>query len=418
MFNEYISASARVSAAEVGEPVLMIEKLPRQFHVATKTVPHMPRDFNRAHRDVDNFLYGAGPLQTKTKQEVYQRYRRGESVQALAQRFNQPQPRIDRIINEMRVARITELPLHSMGNEPLARLCSQKKEAEILGPLPESDLVQTKPHVPSGLPAYFASLYEVPLLTREQEAHLFWKMNYLKYKAGRLRDELDRDRPKSCLMDQIENLYDESVAIKNQIIRANLRLVVSIAKRYVTPGNDLFELVSDGNLSLIRAVEKFDVSRGTMFCTYATVAILNTFAHSTTAALRHRRRFLTSPAEILCDIETSGTEPYGEGSLQLWRESYVKQVLRCLNERELKIITGRFGLSRHRKPLTLKQLGAVMGVSIERIRQIQCRALGKLRKVVEDNRIDFDTALAGQAGNQPRQHGPHQWRTAPRGELY
>ena len=147
-----------------------------------------------------------------------------------------------------------ELPLDSMGNEHFARLPSQEKEAEILGPVPESDLVQNKPHVPSGLPPYFASLYEVPLLTREQEAHLFRKMNYLKYKASRLRDKFDCNRPKSHLMDQIENLYDESVATKNQIICANLRLVVSIAKRYVTPANDIFELVSDGNMALIRAV--------------------------------------------------------------------------------------------------------------------------------------------------------------------
>ena len=67
-------------------------------------------------------------------------------------------------------------------------------------------------------------------------------MNYLKYKASGLRDTLDLNRPKSSLMDQIEKLYDESVATKNQIIRANLRLVVSIAKRYVGPAGDFFEL--------------------------------------------------------------------------------------------------------------------------------------------------------------------------------
>ena len=67
-----------------------------------------------------------------------------------------------------------------------------------MGPVPESDLVQKKPHVPSGLSAYFASLYEVPLLTREQEAHLFRKMNYLKYKASRLRDKLDRGGPRAA----------------------------------------------------------------------------------------------------------------------------------------------------------------------------------------------------------------------------
>ena len=81
-------------------------------------------------------------------------------------------------------------------------------------------------------------------------------------------------------MDRIENLYEESVATKNQIISANLRLVVSIAKRYVGPAEDFFELVSDGNLSLIRAVEKFDVSRGNRFSTYATWAIMKNFART------------------------------------------------------------------------------------------------------------------------------------------
>ena len=126
-----------------------------------------------------------------------------------------------------------ELPLDSMGNEQFARLRSRRRKREILGPLPECDFPTKKPRVPSGLPPYLASLYEVPLLTREQEAHLFRKMNYLKYQARKLRETLDLDQPKLRLMDRIEKLYDESVATKNQIIRANLRLVVSIAKRYV-----------------------------------------------------------------------------------------------------------------------------------------------------------------------------------------
>ena len=84
-----------------------------------------------------------------------------------------------------------------------------------------------------------------------------------------------------------------------------------------------------------------------------------------------------------------------EEAVRLWRESYVKQVLRCLDERELQIITGRFGLSRNQGPLTLKQLGAAIGVSKERIRQIQCRAIRKLRKAAEDDRIEFDEALTG-----------------------
>ena len=104
-------------------------------------------------------------------------------------------------------------------------------------------------------------------------------------------------------MDQIEKLYDESVATKNQIIRANLRLVVSIAKRYVGPAAEFFELVSDGNMSLIRAVEKFDVSRGNKFSTYASWAIMKNFARTIPDAFRHRDRFCTDHSEVFSTAE-------------------------------------------------------------------------------------------------------------------
>ena len=102
------------------------------------------------------------------------------------------------------------------------------------------------------LPPYLASLYETPLLTREQERHLFRKFNYLKYRAASLREKLNPKRPQLRLMDDIERLYGEAVATKNQIIEANLHLVVSIMKRYVTDNDGTFELISDGNISLMR----------------------------------------------------------------------------------------------------------------------------------------------------------------------
>ena len=177
------------------------------------------------------------------------------------------------------------------------------------------------------MPPYLASLYEVPLLTREQEVHLFRKMNYLKYKASKLREQLDLNQPKSSLMDRIEKLYDESVATKNQIIRANLRLVVSIAKRYVGPAGDFFELVSDGNMSLIRAVEKFDVSRGNKFSTYASWAIMKNFARTIPDALRHRDRFCTSHSEMFSTVEDARADHYEQESAQIQRESQVEGIL-------------------------------------------------------------------------------------------
>ena len=266
---------------------------------------------------------------------------------------------------------------------------SEKRDAEILGPLPAVEAPLKKPRLPSGLPPYLASLYEVPLLTREQEGHLFRRMNYLKYKASRLREKLDSLQPKSGLMDQIEALYEESVATKNQIIRANLRLVVSIAKRHVGPAENFFELVSDGNMSLIRAVEKFDYSRGNKFSTYASWAIMKNYARTIPDENRRRDRFRTSHAEMFTATEDARSDQYELESSQTQRESQVERILDRLDEREQQIIISRFGLHRGREPLTLKQVGAAMGVTKERIRQIEARALSKLRRAAEEDRIEF-----------------------------
>src|SRR5690606_37789029 len=107
---------------------------------------------------------------------------------------------------------------------PMFHKASPSLEAEILGPTPVNEATTRAARVPAGLPTYLASLYEVPLLTREQEQHLFRKFNYVKYKASKLREELDPARARSTLMDEIERLYDEAVMVKNEIVQANLRL--------------------------------------------------------------------------------------------------------------------------------------------------------------------------------------------------
>ena len=126
-------------------------------------------------------------------------------------------------------------------------------------------------------------------------------------------------------MDQIEKLYDEAVATKNQIIRANLRLVVSIAKRHVGPAENFFELVSDGNMSLIRAVEKFDYARGNKFSTYASWAIMKNFARTIPDEHRHRDRFRTSHAEMFAATEDDRTDQYEQEAAQTQREAQVGQ---------------------------------------------------------------------------------------------
>ena len=103
------------------------------------------------------------------------------------------------------------------------------------------------------------------------------------------------------------------MATKNQIVRANLRLVVSIAKRHVAPDQNFFELVSDGNMSLMRAVEKFDFARGNKFSTYASWAIMKNFARTIPDEHRHRDRFRTSQAEMFAATQDHRGDPVRAG---------------------------------------------------------------------------------------------------------
>jgi RNA polymerase primary sigma factor/RNA polymerase sigma factor len=267
-----------------------------------------------------------------------------------------------------------------------------KKDADkvILGPMPEADKPFRKVRVPSGLPPYLASLYEVPLLNREQEQHIFRKMNYLKFKASELRDQLDAGRPKSSMMDEIEKLYEQAVEVKNRIVQSNLRLVVSIAKRHVTPSENFFDLVSDGNMSLIRAAEKFDYARGNKFSTYASWAIMKNFARTIPNEFKYRDRFRTSHDEMFAGSEDGSSNPFELESAQHLREQQIGKILSRLDDREQKIIISRFGLDHSQEPQTLKEVGAKLGVTKERIRQIEARALSKLLTAAREERIDVE----------------------------
>jgi RNA polymerase primary sigma factor/RNA polymerase sigma factor len=232
-------------------------------------------------------------------------------------------------------------------------------------------------------------LYEVPLLTREQEQFLFRKYNFLKYKAARLRKEMDPARSRSEEMDEIQRLADEAVKIKNRIVQANLRLVVSIAKRHVNGSDDFFQLVSDGNMSLIRAVEKFDYARGNKFSTYASWAIMKNFARTIPDEFRQRDRFRPTSEEIfLAQADERGNHYMAESEQQL-REEQISRIMSRLDYREQQIIISRFGLDHSKEPKTLKEVGEELKVTKERIRQIEARALSKLRAAAREENIDL-----------------------------
>ena len=383
--DEIISRARRLAAAN-GCPSEVARRIAKKMNRSVETIRYTLKQFEQDHPDLAIFPTSTGPLSDETKQKIYEQYRRDVSADELAKRYCRTKTSIYRIINEMRATRILELPLDYMSNPYFGR---EGAEKTIFGPMPGHDQpAPKKARLPSGLPPYLASLYEVPLLTREQEGYLFRKFNYLKYKATKLRQKLDPIRARSSLMEEIENLYDQAVTVKNQIVRANLRLVVSIAKRHVGPSDNFFELVSDGNMSLIRAVEKFDYARGNKFSTYASWAIMKNFARTIPDELRRRDRFRTSEAEMFSAAPDRRSDQYGQESAQSQRVVQIGRILEKLDEREQKIIMSRFGLDHSTEPLTLKEVGQEMGVTKERVRQIEARALAKLRQAAHDEKIE------------------------------
>ena len=290
---------------------------------------------------------------------------------------------------------ISELPLDFMDSEEFHRKGADKKIVLAEMPVAEKATRRTKP--PAGLPRYLASLYEVALLNREQEQYLFRKYNYLKFKASRLREGLNPTKARAADMDEIQRLYDEAVKIKNRIVQANLRLLCRSQNATLARAKIFFQLVSDGNMSLIRAAEKFDYARGNKFSTYASWAIMKNFARSIPNEYKQRDRFRPTSEELFLAHEDQRTDRYAIESQQHAREKQIREILERLDDREQQIIISRFGLDYSEEPQTLKEVGAKMGVTKERIRQIEARALSKLRVAAKESNIDLPEGMFEEA---------------------
>ncbi len=383
--DEIIERARRLAKAG-GCPAEVTRRIAKSMNRSVETIRYTIKQFDQQHPEISVFPDQTGPLNLEMKERIYADFLSGKSAETIGKRYCRTKTTVYRVINEVRANLIMELPLDYMDNPEFHRKSAYKKIVDSEMPVAEKATRRTKP--PAGLPRYLASLYENPLLTREQEGYLFRKFNFLKYKARQLRNELDPAKARSSDMDEIERLYDEAVKVKNQIVKSNLRLVVSIAKRHVSASDDFFQLVSDGNMSLIRAVEKFDYARGNKFSTYASWAIMKNFARTIPDEFKQKDRFRPTSEELFLSREDQRSDRYLLESAQNRREKQVSRILESLDDREQKIIISRFGLDYSQEPQTLKEVGAELGVTKERIRQIEARALSKLRAAVRDEKID------------------------------
>ena len=220
--------------------------------------------------------------------------------------------------------------------------------------------------VPRDLPPYLQDLYRTPLLTPARERALFLKFNFHKYQFVAARRKLEPQFARLRELNEMEAHLRDAIAAKNELIRANLRLVVSVARKHLRPGLNLMELISDGNITLMRAVEGFDIHKGYRFSTYATFALMKGFARS--VPLMRGRRVGASTTighgEMLAEIPDMHPDSSTESMIT---RDQVRQLLSRLNDRERDVVLAHYGISTdgnsRLEPATYEQVGERLGLS-------------------------------------------------------
>ena len=287
-------------------------------------------------------------------------------------------------------------------NIDVLRITDDDSDDEILLDVDDEDEIEVEKidlSVPDGVSIedpvrmYLKEIGKVPLLSAEEEIELAKNMEagaVAKEKIAILksREENATEEELAEIKEEIKNLQkdlDAGDEAKKRLAEANLRLVVSIAKRYVGRGMLFLDLIQEGNLGLIKAVEKFDYRKGYKFSTYATWWI----RQAITRAIADQARTIRIPVHMVETInklirvsrqllqEDNVPVPADAAAFTLLKEQ-LEEVLGTLTEREQKVLTLRFGLEDGRAR-TLEEVGKEFNVTRERIRQIEAKALRKLR---------------------------------------
>lgn len=247
---------------------------------------------------------------------------------------------------------------------------------------PGNVLGRTEP-VGDGGVAFVAGLVSAPLLTPAEERYCFLKMNYLRYRAEIARRRIDPLRPDRRLIAQVEADLAESVQYRNHIVRSNLRLIVAIARKLSRSMDQLTELISEGFLPLVRAVELFDVHRGYRFSTYATWAIRNQLQRTLQREQQRSERYVPFADNESGVAREANVAPADAEPRQQRRGPLLERLLATLPERDREIMLARFGLEGRPAGQSLSEVSAQFGLSKERVRQIVLRSLESLRTSAE-----------------------------------
>lgn len=229
------------------------------------------------------------------------------------------------------------------------------------------------------------------ILTGAEERILFHQFNYARYRVREIQRAVRAQADQLPRPDQAEDVlrwHRLAERIREQIAETNLALVLAMAKRTRMSEVDFADLVSEGNMALLRAVDKFDAGRGYKFSTYACRAILKAFSRQGMKLSKYRQRF---PTDFDPKLEKSNFLETRRADFEKDAASEVRDIVSSnradLTDVERTVIEHRFGLDagENEKPMTLEQVGQIIGVTKERVRQIQNKAMEKIRRELESN---------------------------------
>jgi len=239
------------------------------------------------------------------------------------------------------------------------------------------------------------------LMKAPEERLMFLRFNYAKRKLAQLQYKAKRELLTRELAEEVVEWHRRFEHFREYLTRTNLALVLAMAKRTRLGDVDFAEIVSEGNMALLRAVDKFDIGRGFKFSTYACRAILKAFSRTSQKSSRYKQRF---PVDFDPELEKSDwidrRRDQVEDDLTDELKAIVNRNLADLSNVEVTVIKRRFNWEQaEESPMTLEEVGKIIGVTKERVRQIQNKALLKIRSVMEDGvlKTKGDEALAAPA---------------------
>ncbi|MEM8875129.1 MAG: sigma-70 family RNA polymerase sigma factor [Planctomycetota bacterium] len=346
-------------------------------------VLHVLRWYDEAHPD-DRVFVCRKPISKRNRRRVLRGAKRGVSVATMARKLRRPRAMVARVIVDAEARRLAKRKAKFIDDE-LFRGDDAEATIEALVKA-ETLAAEAEPvRVPRDLPPYLADLYRTPLLTPARERALFLQYNFYRYRFTQLRKRFDPMLASRRDLEKLKAEAKRATAVKNQIVKANLRLVVSVARKHLRPTLDLMELVSDGNVVLMRAVEGFDVSKGNKFSTYATLALMKGFARSV-PAMQSKAAALQAPTRRdTNEFTLDPADTRAAGFLDVQRADEVRELLGRLDATERDVLMARAGVCgdcdglRDDDAATLDQLAQRLGVSKHRVREIERSALVKLR---------------------------------------